>query len=112
MLENIQSIFMKYLPRIQKLYGRHLREVVLQCTHRDENSADEADVTVLILVDMPDETIEQYSESLSVICTDLIIEHSIWVNPVVKNKKPIEFAETMSNEQNVVYEADEKIYLE
>ncbi|MCD7882587.1 MAG: hypothetical protein LUI87_02595 [Lachnospiraceae bacterium] len=112
MSENIQSIIMMYLSSFKKLYGRHLRKVVLQCTHRDEESADEADVTVFILLDMPDEKIEQYSESLSVICTDLLIEHSIWVNPVVKNKKQIGFAETtMSNEQTVVYEADEKYYI-
>lgn len=56
-----------------KTLWKAFKEGFLQCPHRDEKSADEADVTAFILVDMPDEKIEQYSESLSVICTDLLI---------------------------------------
>jgi len=113
--ENVRSIFMRYLPHIRKLYGVHLRKVILQWTPRAENSVDESDVTLLIFVDLREGEIEQYSEYMSAICSDMLIEYSIWANPVVKSIDQLRgdiaqgrFDETISNEQSVVYEADEK----
>lgn len=85
MSQNIHSLLTEYLTEIQKIYGTHLKSVILYGSYARGDYTSDSDVDIMILVDLNDEEMNQYSDALSELGFKYNIEHDIWMMPVVKN---------------------------
>lgn len=83
--KNIESLLTEYLAEIQKMYGSHLKSVILYGSYAKRDFTPESDVDIMILVDLKDEEMEQYSDDLSELGFEYNVTHDIWMMPVVKN---------------------------
>lgn len=60
----IQTLLTDYLAEIQKIYGLHLKSVILYGSYARGDYTPESDVDIMILVDLPDDEIDQYAVNL------------------------------------------------
>lgn len=108
----IQTLLTKYLTEIQKIYGTHLKTVILYGSYARGDFTPDSDVDLMILVDLTDDKIEQYSDELAEVGFNYNVEYDIWMMPVVRNKKHFEhwekaypFYENVRREGVKLYEA-------
>ena len=80
-----QSLLPDYLSEVQKIYGLHLRKVILYGSYARGDYTQDSDVDIMILVDLSDEESEQYSDALSQLGFDYNVKYDIWIEPIVKN---------------------------
>lgn len=85
MPKNIQSLLTEYLSEIQKIYGSHLKSVILYGSYARGDFTPDSDVDIMILVDLKDEEMEQYSDDLSELGFKYNVDHDIWMMTIVKN---------------------------
>ncbi|MDO5423710.1 MAG: nucleotidyltransferase domain-containing protein [Eubacteriales bacterium] len=85
MPQTVQSLLNQYLAELKKLYGSHLKSVILYGSYARGDYTENSDVDLMILVDLTDEALERYSDALSELGFGYNVEHNIWMMPVVKN---------------------------
>ena len=85
MPKTIQSLLPQYLSEIQKIYGSHLKSVILYGSYARGDYTEDSDIDIMILVDLPDEELDGYVDSLSELGFQYNVEHDIWIMPIVKN---------------------------
>lgn len=86
----VQALLSSYLEEVQKLYGLHLKSVILYGSYARGDFTKDSDVDIMILMDLADGEIEQYSDELAEIGFDYNVACGIWMMPVVKNEKHFE----------------------
>lgn len=108
----IQTLLTDYLAEIQKIYGLHLKSVILYGSYARGDYTPESDVDIMILVDLPDDEIDQYADELAEVGFEYNVEHDIWMMPVVRNQdhfnywvKAYPFYENVQKEGVKLYEA-------
>lgn len=85
MSKTVQSLLHQYLLEIQKIYGTHLKSVILYGSYARGDYTADSDIDIMILVDLPTEKLDCYLDSLSELGFQYNVEHDIWIMPVVKN---------------------------
>lgn len=85
MPKSIQSLLADYLTEIQKIYGSHLKRVILYGSYARGDYTPDSDVDIMILVDLKEEEMDQYSDALSELGFEYNVGHDIWMMPIVKN---------------------------
>ena len=85
MSQAVQSLLSGYLSAIRKIYGSHLKQVILYGSYARGDYTAESDVDIMILVDLKDSEMDQYSNALSELGFDYNVEYDIWMMPIVKN---------------------------
>ena len=58
--KNIESLLTEYLAEIQKMYGSHLKSVILYGSYAKRDFTPESDVDIMILVALKDEEMEHF----------------------------------------------------
>lgn len=86
MLQTQQELIEQYVFAIRKIYGKHLKKVILYGSYARGNFHKDSDIDIMVLVDLPDTQIEIYSDELSELGFEYNINHDIWFMPVVKNE--------------------------
>lgn len=85
MPQTMRTLIEQYVSAIQKIYGAHLKRVILYGSYARGDYNSESDVDIMLLVDLPDEKMNDFSDALSELDFDYNINHDIWFMPVVKN---------------------------
>ena len=108
----IQILLEDYLKELRKIYGLHLKSVILYGSYARGDFTQESDVDIMILVDLTEEEMDQYSDELAEVGFDYNVAHGIWMMPVVKNQdhfrrwaKASPFYENVQKEGVKLYEA-------
>lgn len=108
----VQSLLAKYLSAIKRIYGVHLKRVTLYGSYARGDYTAESDVDIMILVDLEENEMDQYSDALSELGFEYNVEHDIWMMPVVKNIEHFHhweavypFYKNVQKEGVVLYEA-------
>ena len=85
MADERRRLIERYVDSIQKIYGSHLKKVILygSCARGDDNP--DSDVDLMILVDLSVEEAEAFWDSLSELGFEYNVRYDIWMMPVVKN---------------------------
>lgn len=111
MPKTVQSLLPQYLSEVQKIYGSHLKSVILYGSYARGDYTEDSDVDIMILVDLPDEESDNYLDALSEIGFQYNVEHDIWIMPIVKNLKHFQywvsaypFYKNVQNEGVTLYE--------
>ena len=112
MPQTIHTVLIQYLSEIQKIYGTHLKSVILYGSYARDDYTSESDVDIMLLVDLSTEEMESYSDALSELGYEYNVNHDIWIMPVVKNKEHFKhwatvypFYANVQKEGVILYEA-------
>lgn len=81
----IHTLLTQYLAEIQKIYGTHLKSVILYGSYARGDYTEDSDVDIMILVDLPEDEMDAYADQLSEVGFEYNVAHDIWMMPVVKN---------------------------
>ena len=114
MLQPISKLIQDYVVALKKIYGTHLKQVILYGSYaRDDFNAD-SDVDIMILVDLPEEKLNLFSDELSDLVYEYNVTYDIWFMPVVKNiehfrywRQAYPFYSNVEKEGILLYEASE-----
>ncbi len=87
MPQTMQMLLEKYMAEIQKIYGGHLRQVVLYGSYARGDFGPNSDVDIMILLDMSDMELKRYSRQLSYMTYDFNMDHGIDIKSMAKNEK-------------------------
>ena len=86
MPQNMQSLITKYVSEIQKLYGIYLRQIILYGSYARGDFHLDSDVDIMILLDMSDLKLKEYSQQLSYMTYDFNLDYDIDIKPIVKSE--------------------------
>ena len=86
MPRSIRVLLMQYLTELQKIYGSHLKSVILYGSYARGDYTPDSDIDIMLLVDLPTEEIEKYSDELSELDFEYNVQYDVWMMPVVKNQ--------------------------
>lgn len=81
----IQSLLPQYLTEVRKIYGSHLKSVILYGSYARGDYTEDSDIDIMILVDLPNEKLDFYLDSLSELGFQYNVEYDVWIMPIVKN---------------------------
>lgn len=108
----IQDLLQQYTSELQKIYGTHLKRIILYGSYARGDFTNDSDVDIMVLVDLPDTALDAYSDALSELGFEYNVEHDIWMMPVVKNidhfrywSKAYPFYTNVQREGVTLYEA-------
>lgn len=86
MLVMLNSLLKQYIEEIGKIYGEHLKSVILYGSYARGDFRPESDIDIMILLDLSDMEICEYRKQLSWITYDFYEEHDIDIKPIAKSE--------------------------
>lgn len=112
MPQTIHILLTQYLSEVQKIYGSHLKSVILYGSYARGDYTSNSDVDIMLLVDLTSEKMDAYLDALSELGYEYNINYDIWVMPIVKNFQHFKqwaaaypFYSNIQKEGIVLYEA-------
>ncbi len=87
MIDRINILLQQYISNACKIYGNHLRQIVLYGSYAREDYNAESDIDIMILLDLSDEEIKEYGHCLSDMTYDFNMDYDINIKPIVKNEE-------------------------
>lgn len=112
MPQTISNLINEYVTAIKKIYGTHLKQVILYGSYARGDFNKDSDVDVMVLVDLPEDKLGEFSDDLSELGFGYNVDHDIWFMPVVKNidhfnywRQAYPFYSNVAKEGILLYEA-------
>ena len=112
MPQTMQTLLDRYVTEVQKIYGTHLKSVILYGSYARGDFTQESDVDIMVLVDLPADKMDEYSDELAEVDYEYNVNYDIWMMPVVKNVEHFNrwvsaypFYSNVQREGEVLYEA-------
>ena len=82
----MEMLLEQYTKEIKKIYGAHLKSVILYGSYARGDYTKDSDVDIMILLDLDDMEIKQFRHELSSATYDFNLEHDIDIKPIAKSK--------------------------
>ena len=82
----MEMLLEQYTKEIKKIYGDHLKSVILYGSYARGDYTNDSDVDIMILLDLDDMEIKQFRHELSSATYDFNLEHDIDIKPIAKSK--------------------------
>ena len=112
MPQTMQTLLARYVTEVQKIYGTHLKSVILYGSYARGDFTQESDVDIMVLVDLSEDKMDEYSDALAEVDYEYNVNYDIWMMPVVKNVEHFNrwvsaypFYSNVQREGVVLYEA-------
>lgn len=112
MPQTMQNLIERYVIEIQKIYGVHLKKIIMYGSYARGDFRPDSDMDIMILLDMSDLELKQYSRQLSYMTYDFNLDNNIDIKPIAKSeehfRKWIEnypFYANIQREGVILYEA-------
>lgn len=86
MSQYIQGYVEQYIIELKKIYGLHLRQIILYGSYARGDFRPDSDIDIMILLDMSDLELKVYSQKLSYMTFDFNLEHDIDIKPIAKSE--------------------------
>ena len=86
MPQMMRSLLEQYISEIKKIYGSHLRKVILFGSYARGDYSPDSDVDIMILLDMSDMDLKAYSQQLSYMTYDFNLDNDLDIKPIVKSE--------------------------
>lgn len=85
MPQTMQNILQKYVKEIMKIYGSHLKKVILYGSYARGDFREDSDVDIMILLDITDIETKMYFDRLIDTTFDFNMEYDLDIKPIVKS---------------------------
>lgn len=86
MPQTIQRLIEQYVAEIKKIYGSHLRQIILYGSYARGDFRPDSDIDIMILLDMSDLELKAYSQKLSYMTYDFNLDNNLDIKPIVKSE--------------------------
>jgi len=87
MPSTIQTLLAGYIKEVQKIYGAHLRSVILYGSYARGDFHADSDIDVMILLDLSDMDLKKYSQQLSYMTYDFNMDYDVDIKPIAKDQE-------------------------
>ena len=81
-----RNLLDQYTEILQKIYGKHLKKVILYGSYARGDYRDDSDIDIMILLDLSDMDIKQYRHELSGETFDFNMDHDLDIKPIAKSE--------------------------
>lgn len=83
----MKNVIESYVLEIQKIYGAHLRKIIMYGSYARGDFRPDSDMDIMILLDMSDLELKQYSRKLSYMTYDFNLDNDIDIKPIAKSEE-------------------------
>ena len=93
MSQTTKSLLEQYVMEVRKIYGSHLRSIILYGSYARGDYNENSDIDIMILTDLTNEEIIEYRELVSNIAFDIEFDTNfeVMISPLVKNIEKFEY---------------------
>lgn len=85
MKQTMDGLINEYVAAIRMIYGAHPKQVILYGSYARGDFNEDSDVDFMLLVDLPEDRLNEFSDALSELGYHFTVDYNIWFMPVVKN---------------------------
>lgn len=87
MPQAIKRVIEQYIAEIKKIYGTHLRKIILYGSYARGDFKADSDIDIMILLDMSDMDLKVYSQQLSYMTFDFNLDNDLDIKPIAKSEE-------------------------
>lgn len=84
MSKTIEKLIEQYIAEVQKIYGTHLRKVILYGSYARGDFRADSDIDIMILLDLSDHELKAFSQELSYMTYDFNLDNDLDIKPIAK----------------------------
>ena len=81
----MQNLIEQYVEAVKKIYGSHVRQIILYGSYARGDYREDSDVDIMILVDMSDLELKAYAQQLSYMTYDFNLDYTLDIKPIAKS---------------------------
>ena len=82
----MQNLIEQYIEAVKKIYGSHVRQIILYGSYARGDYHSDSDVDIMILVDMSDLELKAYGQQLSYMTYDFYLDYNLDIKPIAKSE--------------------------
>lgn len=82
-----RKLVMRYVELLSKIYGKHLKTVILYGSYARGDYTEDSDIDIMVLLDLNDMDIKKYRHELSGMTYDFNVDYGVDIKPIAKNKE-------------------------
>lgn len=83
----MQDLIEEYVEAIKKIYGSHVRQIILYGSYARGDFRPDSDVDIMILVDMSDLELKAYAQQLSYMTYDFNMDNDLDIKSIAKSEE-------------------------
>lgn len=87
MTNDIKRLLQQYTEELYKIYGNHLKYVILYGSYARGDFNEDSDIDIMILLDISDIEIKWYRHLLSEVTYNFNMEHNVDIKPIAKDEE-------------------------
>ena len=82
----MQNLIEQYVEAIKKIYGSHVRQIILYGSYARGDFRADSDIDIMILLDMSDLELKAYGNQLSYMTYDFNMDYDLDIKPIAKSE--------------------------
>lgn len=86
MQKAMQNLIEQYVEAIKKIYGSHVRQVILYGSYARGDFRADSDIDIMILLDLSDFELKAYGNQLSYMTYDFNMDYDLDIKPIAKSE--------------------------
>ena len=86
MSRSMMTLMGQYVAQVQKIYGSHLRKVILYGSYARGDFEQNSDVDIMILLDVSESDLKSYSQKLFYMTYDFNLDNDLDIKPIAKSE--------------------------